>query len=152
METLKLRLADLPEISDLVVKENKIRLRAITGSMSPVIREGDLLQIESISADKLYPGDILLYRNQGQLICHRLVNKYQEMDKIYLITKADRSSIADPSFPAEQVLGRVVNIKKGSWGRYIWLCRVKPRVQSLLLQVLALRYCQWLRRFYSIAK
>lgn len=149
MKTLKLRLTDLLEVSDLVLKANKIHLRVVTGSMSPAIREGDLLQVEPISPDKLQIGDILLYQNQKRLICHRLAQIYKNRGKAYLVTKADRSSTLDPPILVKQILGRVVNIEKASWARYIWLSKIKKRIGGLLLQIIGLKGYEWLRKLFS---
>ncbi len=127
-----MNLIDLIEISDILLKHNMIKLRIVSGSMYPAVRAGDLLQVAPMPAEELQPGDILLCHNQGQLICHRLVRRYANIGKLYVVTKGDRSSKCDPPLAANQVLGRVVRLRRGSWLRYIWLSQIKPKVRNLV--------------------
>ena len=76
---------------------------AVSGSMEPVFSAGDLLvyQKRSVYQD----GDIVLFRQDGSLITHRIINiqgnEYQ--------TKGDANSAADgETITCEAILGEVV--------------------------------------------
>lgn len=79
-------------------------------SMWPFIRPKEKLVIKKFPADDLRAGDIILYRVNNQLICHRLVRK----NKDFLYTRGDNSLSAPEPITREMFIGKVVGIIKNN--------------------------------------
>ena len=82
-----------------------------TASMVPTFRPGDAVLLRSVNPVELRPGDIISYRNSrnaAMIITHRLVNIDTRTGQF--TTQGDNSSVADPSFPAQQLIGRVTAV------------------------------------------
>lgn len=89
-------------------------LAAITsGSMWPVLNEGDLVFIRGVKKFDLRVGDIIVYRqlsSDGQergFVIHRIA----KLEDARLVTKGDANFDPDPPISYDQVVGRSV-----SWG------------------------------------
>lgn len=82
-----------------------------TASMVPTFRPGDAVLLRSVNPVELRLGDIISYRNPqnaAMVITHRLINIDTRTGQF--TTQGDSSSVADPSFPAQQVIGRVTAV------------------------------------------
>jgi signal peptidase I len=86
-------------------------------SMSPSIRNGDIITVEPKKASELNLGDIVFYRRTGgQHVAHRLTKKSWNNGSLVLTTKGDNMDYLDtPVFP-EQVLGRIIRVEDQSKG------------------------------------
>src|SRR2546425_12903212 len=69
----RLGLADLHEISDLLLRSGLFCFRVASWSMYPAVWKGDQLTVEPASPTSLQAGDVILFHQCGQLICHRVV-------------------------------------------------------------------------------
>ncbi|MBI4124635.1 MAG: hypothetical protein HY466_01715 [Deltaproteobacteria bacterium] len=100
---------DLPELSDLLLRQGMVRLRIATGSMRPALREGDEIVVQPAAPETLRVGDILLVRYQGQMVCHRLV---KILDSGTFVIRGDAAPAAGgEQVRADQIIGRVVQVK-----------------------------------------
>ena len=99
---------DVPELSDLLLKLGKVRLHIASGSMAPALKPGDEIAVEPVSTEALEPGDLLLFRQNGRLICHRLV----EISPGLLRTRGDATGGLGEHIASDQVLGKVVNLRR----------------------------------------
>jgi signal peptidase I len=80
-------------------------------SMWPFIKQEDRIVVEEVGAGELNSGDIVLYKVDNQLVCHRLVNRKKSDGKYLLFTRGDNV----PSWKAEavneaQLVGRACGI------------------------------------------
>jgi signal peptidase len=89
-----------------------------SGSMRPVLHEGDILLIEGVRFEEIraspVDGDIVVYRRpyDGRLIVHRAIAKTSNA----LITKGDANSAPDPfPVPSEAVVGRWTGLMIPHW-------------------------------------
>jgi len=99
-------------------KGKHLSFRARGGSMSPFIRNGEIIEIRPIESRKIKSGDIIFYRaNPNKLITHRVIKRILENGKIVFITKGDRSPTFDERVYSGDVLGKVVAVEKN--GRII---------------------------------
>lgn len=98
-----------PEI--LGYRMNYIR----TGSMEPTIKSGDVILCRRVDAAEVKLDDVITYANDGRItslpegetVCHRVVAEpYTEEGVLYIPTKGDANSEADPVITGEQVIGR----------------------------------------------
>ena len=63
-------------VADLLARNQSVQVRVRGQSMSPSIRDGDLLTIAPTDGRGLRLGDVLFYRDDaGRLLCHRLLRK-----------------------------------------------------------------------------
>lgn len=94
----------------------EIKAEALSGSMEPVIKKGDVVKIKKIPYQKLKVGDIVsfLFSNLDQMVIHRIVARKEMLDgKIKCYTKGDFSYENDPWFLTEaDYVGKVVGIEK----------------------------------------
>jgi hypothetical protein len=104
----------------LLLGGNTLSFRASGGSMRPFILDGDILEIEPCQADRLRLTDILLYKNQNQrLLVHRLVAINRGLKEPEVTLQGDAFVISEAPIPVQQVLGRVITIRRG--GKIIYL-------------------------------
>ena len=79
-----------------------------SGSMEPNINIGDIVLVQSINIDEVEVGDIIAYQISNRIVVHRVIEVLNNTGKIYLKTKGDANSDADPGLVAERVvLGKI---------------------------------------------
>jgi signal peptidase I len=84
-------------------------------SMFPALVGGNKIVVAKCDPDRLKQGDIILYSASHEkkvLIAHRLIRKIKNEKGSMLITKGDPGLHCDPAVHPEDVIGRVVRIKK----------------------------------------
>lgn len=86
----------------------------VTGSsMLPILAEGDEILV-SHDIRPLRRGDIVVIRQNGGLIAHRVIRRTRNAaGQRQLCTKGDNNPRFDPSTFAADVLGRVVAVRRG---------------------------------------
>lgn len=81
----------------------------MSGSMSPTLNVGDLVVVRQKDAYK--PGDIVVYRSDGALVIHRLI---EADDKTAgYVTKGDANSVPDVPIRPERILGAMTAVLPG---------------------------------------
>ncbi len=91
----------------------------ISGSMRPVMEVGDVAIVGRANTKVLKVGDIIQFRQEEKSIptVHRIIESYEENNKLIYITKGDanRISDSDPVY-SEQVVGKVIFVvPKAGW-------------------------------------
>ena len=111
-EMPNLKREDFTSIAHEVLGRGKtFKFKAKGGSMSPFIRNGDVVEVVSLKR-KINFGDIILYHSSyGNSIIHRVIQRNKES----IITKGDSVPGSDQPIFSKQVLGRVVCIEKNGW-------------------------------------
>ncbi len=94
-------------------KGNTFRLRVLGGSMFPLIRSGDILQVNPAKTYSV--GDILLCTRGSDWIAHRVLSIGKRGDQTHLVTRGDALPLPDPPVSIGSVLGRVDVIERGEW-------------------------------------
>lgn len=89
-----------------------LTLKVTTNSMRPLIDSGDLIVVSPCGFNRLKRGDIILYSQNGTLICHRLIYKEKNKQSPFLITKGDSEFYFGKCLDFNNFLGRVTKIKK----------------------------------------
>ena len=103
---------DLGALLEAVVSRGlPFRFRAKGSSMTPFIRDGDIVTVSPMKDGPPRPGDVVAFARAGsqKLIVHRVVRR-QEAG--WLI-KGDSCAVAEGPIPREQVLGRVTRVERG---------------------------------------
>ena len=131
-ETLNLKREDFTSIAQGVLSRGRIlRFRAEGGSMSPFIRNGDVVEVVRLKG-KINFGDIILYHSSyGNPIIHRVIQRGKES----IITKGDSVPNPDQSILSKQVLGRVVAVEKNGW--FIRLDKPVGKLLNILLATIS---------------
>lgn len=91
---------------------------SITGNcMSPLIREGDSLVIKHGNHD-VRVGDVVVYGTPGKFYTHRVVRiRYTEGREFFLL-KGDRSPTFDQPVSRDQILGKVIEVRRTDGNLY----------------------------------
>jgi hypothetical protein len=77
--------------------------------MLPALWPGDVVEIASCSLEDVLPGDIVLARREGRLFLHRLLGRLNgPCTPNGFLLRGDSMPSPDPQFPAEALLGRLV--------------------------------------------
>ena len=87
--------------------ETPYPMAAITsGSMWPVLNEGDLVFIEGVKREEIKEGDIVVWRNPQGFTIHRVVR----LDADTLVTKGDANFTEDKPVAYADVVGRTAKV------------------------------------------
>ena len=99
---------------DMWSQSNLAHSLPVTGrSMVPLLREGDQLFVSNENGN-YQPGEILVVRYGVEIITHRLVAIRQREDGENLyITKGDNSPHLDPPSSRNDVIGKVISLRRG---------------------------------------
>ena len=100
-----------------------LQLRVIGDSMYPVLQAEDSIWVAPVEFDQLRRGDLVVLKQAGELITHRVVSRGTEGVR----TKGDNRLGLDPPFNEQEILGCVVAIERAGvridlqnhrWGRF----------------------------------
>jgi hypothetical protein len=76
--------------------------------MFPLIRAGDLITISPDTQPKI--GDMVVFRRNGAMVCHRLVKMCEKDGIIHYQTRGDTVSSLDDPILRHEILGKVIRI------------------------------------------
>jgi len=89
-----------------------VRFRAGGTSMRPAIDDGDVLTVAPDDPARITAGDIILYRQSGRPIVHRVARVTIGDNGVRaFVTRGDGKAADDAPIGADQVLGRVVAVE-----------------------------------------
>ena len=91
---------------------NAIRFQARGASMSPAIRDGEVVHVKPALPADLRKGDVVLVKGEAGFRLHRLV--VADADRNVFITRGDCGQQDDPAVVGEQILGIAV-AKRCKW-------------------------------------
>src|ERR1019366_4517711 len=128
---------------ELLGSGNGIRFQARGASMSPAIRDGEVVHVKSVAPAELRKGEIVLVKGEMGFRLHRLVVADAERD--VFITRGDCGQQDDPAVSREEIVGiavakevrvgrRIVRAKLK--GTSIWLVSGLARGQRVLTKCL----------------
>ena len=130
----RLDLTDLLEVSDLLLRHGALSFRVAGWSMYPTLGKGDRLTVEPASASHLHVGDLVLFHipvaEGARLVCHRLVAVEDTGPAPRLITRGDAVTGDGEVIQPNQVVGRVVAVKR-PW----WLADGSPWIATLMMRL-----------------
>ncbi len=116
-------------IRELFGQGLSVRFQARGASMSPAIRDGDIVVVTPVIVSKLRKDDIVLGKTNDGLRLHRIVFADHERD--LFITRGDCGQQNDPGLKGNQILG-IARVKEVRIGRRA----VRAKVNSLSGQIL----------------
>lgn len=121
-------------------------LTVTSGSMRPLLHEGDQIELITVHLETLTSGDIIVFDSGRALFTHRLRHITQQNGRTYLRTRGDRLIHYDPPFTTDALLGRVTS--RTRHGRTTPLTPHNRQHQRL--RQLATLEERWLGRFGSL--
>lgn len=74
------------------------------------INKYDVIFAKEVSYDEINIYDVVLHVESGNLICHRVVDKYTSDGKSYLVTRGDANNLNDAPFDMSLFKGKVINV------------------------------------------
>jgi signal peptidase I len=97
-------------MSAVLLNGTPFRFQASGFSMSPFIKDGDVITISRVNVKKVSLGDVVAFINpvNGSLSVHRVV---EHKTNAYLI-KGDNSAKLDSWVGQEQILGRITHVER----------------------------------------
>jgi ATP-binding cassette subfamily B protein len=81
-------------------------------SMYPTLKAGDVGFVEKCSSVDLNIGDIIVFKQNGKLIAHRLISIIVENEIQLFIAKGDKNSHPDKPFSIEALIGKVYSFQR----------------------------------------
>src|SRR3974390_1097448 len=114
---------------ELLAKGVCVRFQARGASMSPAIRDGDMVQVTPVIVSKLRKDDIVLTKATNGLRLHRLVVVDHAQD--VFITRGDCGQQDDPAVSGEEIVGLAV-AKEVRVGRSIFQAKFQGVGGNLL--------------------
>ena len=99
-----------------------VRFEAGGASMSPIIRDREIVYVTPVIVSKLRKGDIVLTKGHSGFRVHRLV--FLDLDKNLFITRGDCGQQDDPPVRSDQILG-VVLAKEVRLGEKMVVAKLK---------------------------
>jgi signal peptidase I len=110
-------------------KGSSFRFQARGHSMTPAIRDSDVITLSPFKGIQPGRGDVLAFRHpeRPQMLVHRVLRKKK---KCYLI-KGDNCFEADGWIPTENLLGIVTRVERQGKTRF-WPNRSEPRFWSII--------------------
>jgi signal peptidase I len=138
MQEACLREACCDLVTDIARASGKVQLKVTGTSMVPALWPGDLLTVRSCSPYELAPGSIIVFRQDQQLIVHRLMHRLGDQ----IVTRGDARPRLDKAVESSQIVGRVEIVMRN--GRPVGLR------DSLVRQFVAvcLRRSEWCTWFF----
>ena len=91
---------------ELLSRGLTVRFEARGASMSPCIRDGEIVHVTPVIVSKLRKGDIVLVKSKNGFRVHRLVIADHSQD--FYVTRGDCGQENDPPVNAQMILGIVV--------------------------------------------
>ncbi len=98
--------------NEILSRGSCLRFRARGGSMSPFIRDGDVLKVKPAEVSEIKLGDVIFCRTGNRIVAHRVIKKVSENGKGFLVTKGDSSPNSDEPLHPEDLLGKVVTVER----------------------------------------
>lgn len=87
-------------------------LPVIGDSMAPFLPRGSKVLVSQTAPHWIRCGDLVVYEDEGRMICHRVLRRRPQKFSHAFLTKGDGWRMTDPWVCAEQVMGKVVAMSR----------------------------------------
>jgi signal peptidase I len=106
--------AAFAELSTVILRAGKgLRFQARGASMSPLVRDGDVLLVQPADRREVRVGDVVLCSHEvGHVVVHRVVRRVTGPTGRCFVVQGDQVARPDGVIPGSQVYGRVVGIER----------------------------------------
>lgn len=130
-------------LKEVIERDVEIPLKTIGLSMRPFIYGGEWVVARRAGEVEICIGDVVIYQSGSTFIAHRVIRRREEAERVYFTVKGDAHLAAEGEISAEQVVARVVALKKAS--RIIDLDQPRWRRANRWIA----RYSSWVDILYT---
>jgi signal peptidase I len=111
-------------ITAILESGNSVVLPATGYSMFPTLRPGDRVLVKPVIKDEMpIPGSIVVFRDNDQLIIHRLIKILQnEEGNDCFEARGDSRPVSDKILPVQHIIGLAVSYKRAGKENYLKCC------------------------------
>lgn len=100
--------------SEMLRSGVSVRFRARGASMSPLVRDGDVVLVRPVEPGSIRVGDVVMVSlGPARVLVHRVVERVTGPDGTRFTVQGDQVVRPDGTIPAAQVYGRVASIERG---------------------------------------
>jgi len=110
-------------------------LPVIGDSMAPFLPKGSKVLLSRMAPDRIACGDLIVYEEEGRMICHRVLRRRPHGFSPAFLTKGDGWRMTDPWICAKQIVGKVIAIDRN--GSILRLDTPLRRLQAVVAAVLS---------------
>lgn len=110
-----------------------------TSSMQPTIKEGDIVICKVVEEDKIEEGDVITFRQNQDVITHRVIKIQENEENKYYITKGDNNNLEDSEKVEYNMIEGNFVIKIPYLGKIINI--MQDRIILLLIVLVLLILC-----------
>lgn len=122
--------------SNMEDRVEKLSFFGTTGfSMWPFLKAGEKLIIKKTGIENLRIGDIILYRANSQLVCHRLIKKTGVRGKYSLWVRGDTSTSLPEPVTEQMFLGKAIGIMRND--KMIGLVGLRQQFINRIIVIIA---------------
>ena len=125
MDEIHRRALYLDMAREVIERGAEVPLKTTGLSMGGTIRSGEWIVVRKVPPDALRRGHVVIYRQGTTFICHRVIRLPLHAGQHTVVTKGDGHFRSDPPVRADEVVARVVAVRKKhhtlrldrGWGR-----------------------------------
>jgi signal peptidase I len=99
-------------LSEEIEKRGTLSFNVASNCMAPLIRIKDKVVVEKFIPEQLVSGEIIVFNIGTDLFTHRYILRQKRSGQIEYITKGDRCFKFDPPVIENQIIGKVIGIKR----------------------------------------
>lgn len=132
----------LDMLKEVIDRDVEIPLKTFGLSMRPSIYGGEWIVVRRAGAEEIGMGDVVIYQSGPVFVAHRVIRKRQQDDRICFTMKGDAHLAAEGEIAAEEVVAKVVAMKKAD--KTIDLSRPRWRLANRLIAL----YSSWVDTLY----
>jgi signal peptidase I len=92
-------------------KRGSLGFKIVSGSMSPIIEAGNVVNVTSTDPSGVCVGDIVALVDGQKVIVHRVIGKTRSNQMLYFRHRGDSGTLSG-EIPAQNLVGKVTLIKK----------------------------------------
>lgn len=119
---------------EVLRKTGNLRLTAFGNSMLPTLFPGDILTIKAEPLAEIRAGDVVLFARHDRFFIHRTLRQQQKNSETLLLTRGDAMPEADQPVTADELLGKIVSLQRGTHPAVaVPGCSIFRRIVGLLL-------------------
>ena len=103
----------LLDFAEALLEDNhQLSFSMCGNSMYPTLKAGDVGIVKKCSIADLKIGDIIVFKQKGKLIAHRLISIIAENESYLFVAKGDKNSHPDKPFTVEALVGTVYSFQQ----------------------------------------
>jgi len=99
---------------ELIERDVELPLKTAGQSMGTTIRNGDSILVRHTAPHTLRPGDIVVWQTAAGFTAHRILYKEPCGALLRFTTKGDSLLIPDPPVSSDDIIGRIVEIRRSA--------------------------------------